>query len=317
MRRGWGWSESSPYNPTVGRRIVAVVLAILPTLALANGAMGLGLEIFDLRYWCAYVVATVVFEAWMIGGFMGKSAWPSLGISLIANFASAFPCFVVCPVFLHDSFVGTRLNPNPLMNSIAILVVAGLISTFIETLVWNVFKETVIYKGSILVQSLKTHLLGVPLALAILLIPPRPYRGTESMTRYYRRMQIIGYLIKRIQALDENALLPREKTFPEVWAKLPAWANGPDNWAAGYLPEFGRFATGENRKVSFGEWNPAVSGHSVQWLYENSPIWLLRWRYSDGTAQGIVFGLTENHKGLTQDPKELGYDELNRDQSPR
>jgi len=49
------------------RRALLLAICCLPVSAHANGAMGLGLELWDLNYWFAYVAAIIVAEAWLTG----------------------------------------------------------------------------------------------------------------------------------------------------------------------------------------------------------------------------------------------------------
>lgn len=279
----------------------------LPVLASANGAMGLGLEIFDLRYWFAYVVATVVFEAWFIGRWMGKSWMASLLISLIANSVTAFCCVNIAAVGLHAPFVGSRINPNPFFNVVAVFFVFGIVSAFVELFVWLISGRSHRGDGRLILRTLAAHVLGVPLGLCILLIPPRPYYGTAMITGQMRRQMIGIGLRKRLERLQDTDRLPRARDLQELWDKLPPDPEAPpDAWCVIYIPEYGRFATGETRAQLFGEWNTTLGGLTREELMDRAPVWLVRRKNPGGEAYGFVFE-PDGDVRATTDPAQLGY----------
>lgn len=119
---------------------VLILTLALAATASANAAMGLGLEMFSMETWAIYVIVTLVFEAWFIGRFF-KRSWPaSLGISIFANFVTGFGCISLCAVGLHQTFVGSRLNPNPFLNAVVLFTVFGFGSALIESIVWAMFR---------------------------------------------------------------------------------------------------------------------------------------------------------------------------------
>jgi hypothetical protein len=144
----------------------------LTALASANAAMGYALEQYDGRAWIAYVIFTVVFEAWAIGRWAGSS-WPAaVGISILANLVTAGCCSSLCGVGLHETFVGSRLNPNPLMNMVLMFKVFGFLSGLIEAMVWRALHRN--NPGQFFLRSVLAHLAWVPAGIAIMLIPARP-----------------------------------------------------------------------------------------------------------------------------------------------
>jgi hypothetical protein len=78
---------------------------------------------------------------------------------------------------------------------------------------------------------------------------------------------------------------PRVSSLEEALASCgdPAY---PDAWTAQYRPEFGRFATGEDRKHPIGEWNASVGGKS--WEEIPDRVWIFRIRRPGGRAFGYV-----------------------------
>ncbi|MFI5387030.1 MAG: hypothetical protein ACHQ50_13025 [Fimbriimonadales bacterium] len=296
------------------RRHLTLVLVAIPAFAQANGAMGLGLEIFDLRYWTGYVVATVVFEAWMIGRWMGKGWFTALGLSLIANLVTAFACTSICAVGLHP----TDLNPSPFLDVLALFFIFGVASALIESFVWQTSRWNIVYRGSVFLRTLWTHLLGIPLGLAILLIPSHPYVGRESLAFFWRWHYLGRYLERRLDSLEDNQRLPSGSSFPEIWNQVPPVdGESRDAWIAAYKPSFGRFSFANERGEPIAEWNRALSGTLMKDIRDGDQTWLIRRRDSDGSVRGIATGKGNNYWGFTTDPKLLGYGDSNRDQSPR
>lgn len=119
------------------RTRIGLGLLLVPAIAWANGSMGLGLEIWSLESWAAYCVAMILLEAWLIGS-RAKIAFPkSLLISLCANFVTGMVCGPLgcCAVFLHPG----STNPNPLLNSIIVLIVFAIPSGLVESFLWTRF----------------------------------------------------------------------------------------------------------------------------------------------------------------------------------
>ena len=174
----------------VSLRPAAVICLLgLAPLALANGAMGLALEVFDFRIWAVYVVATVVLEAWIVGRSMHHSWIKSVGLSTLFNFLTAFCC---AAGFFAPALHPDRIELNPFLWTIEVLSFYGLVSALIEfrlwkassreTMTWFIFKKTFL-----------AHALGIPLALTILLIPSRPYPGLEADSNVWRFFGLIHH----------------------------------------------------------------------------------------------------------------------------
>jgi hypothetical protein len=179
---------------------------------LANGAMGLGLEMFQFDYWLVYVVVTVLFEAWWIGRRIGLS-WPgSLAISVFANAITALVCpFLLTPA-LHGTFVGTTLDPNPFGNALALFLGFGLISALLETVIWKPTSK-VSNSGGLLWRSLTAHLIGVFMSLAILLIPAQPYRGLEYTSARWRFDELKSWARMAVSAERILSFQPSRRLF--------------------------------------------------------------------------------------------------------
>jgi len=282
-------------------------------MALANGAMGLGLEIFDIRYWIAYVVVTIVFEAWMIGRWMGKGWTASLLLSILANSITAFMCtFTLAPVFHSQS-----INPDPFASTLQLFVCFGLCSAIAESVVWLTNRGTVTFNGRVFLRTIRTHLIGVPVGLAILLIPPHPYRGPQKLAEFWRWHYLAKYLPRRLGAFDEGRRIPQAQTLPELWGKLQRVADeSPDAWIAVYRPSYGRFSRADETGQPIAEWNRLLSGKTWSEIREGPRTWLIRGWDSEGNAMGVLSS-DNNMWGYVSDPTKLGYASSNRDQSPR
>jgi len=153
----------------VGRAISVILFFSLAAIALANGAMGLALEIFPFGIWIVYVIATIILEAWMIGVYLGRSWWESITWSLAFNSITAFCCAggIFAP-FLHQMVV----DGNPFLWTVEILSIYGLISAIVEGVMWR-FALRATTPSKVERRAVLAHVCGIPLALVILLIPDR------------------------------------------------------------------------------------------------------------------------------------------------
>lgn len=298
------------------RFLAALVLLLLAAGAQANGAMGLGLEMFDLRYWFAYVAAMVVLEAWLIGRWL-KLGWPaSLGVSLLANFFTGVFCggMGLCAPFLHGSFVGSQLNPNPFINAVVLLSMWALPSAYVESVIWRRAAKRPDH-WLVIKRSLLVHVLTVPLGLAILLIPERPYRGAESLTQMHRRIKL-KYVERGLEAaIGESGAVPA-RAEPAALIKQIAPYLDPDDpvdelEAVFYEPRFSRFATGEARKHPL-EINRRLLGRKIpessqsieeQWMWFARPA-----DNRTGYQWGLAIETGTGRVHVTRDRKQLGYE---------
>ena len=293
------------------RRAACVVLfAALAGVAWANGAMGLGLEEWALAYWFAYVGVTVLFEAWMIGGWLKLSWSRSLWLSSLANAFTGALCGGggLCAVGLHGQFVGSPLNPNPFFNAVALLTIFAVPSALFESLIWrpSAIKRSpkVISEWRLLGRVVVTHLFGIPLALVILLIPERPYLGLEGITAY-KRSFALRRLARHIEERIIEEHLPAFGTPGEQAALLADVPDQTDMWAAPYTPEFHRFDTGEAKRRPW-VWNTALSGMKL--IDDGGPDdWriLLRAPSTDNRWRGIEVNMAGGDTKLVRADEQL------------
>lgn len=294
------------------------ILAVLglAASASANGAMGLGLEMFDLRYWFAYAVAMVVLEAWLIGRW-ANVAWPaSLGISILANLITGVMCGGIgcfAPL-LHGAFVGSVTDPNPFLNAVVLLAAFAVPSGWVESLVWRAClrksKDT-----KLLARSVIVHLVTIPVGLSILLISDRPYRGLESTTAWHRRLVLSGEVRRAAEwYIGERQQIPLETDARALGQTLEGYRDpdeGKSNLVSAlFQPGFSRFSFGEDWTRPF-EINKTIAGRKIvepKDEAEDHWIWWVRPPY-DGTGYqwGLIVELNWGQVKATRDRKELGY----------
>jgi hypothetical protein len=243
--------------------------------ALANGAMGLGLEMFQSSYWYVYVATMVGLEAWLIGRWFGVSWLRSLVVAAGANAFTGLLCGMgaIAP-FLHSSFVGTGLEPRPLPNAVALLAIFAIPSAVLEAFVWH-FGGGLAKERRLLGRVILVHVVTIPVALAILLVPARPYLGLESQSYYSRRMEIarLGKALERYARTHEE--LPEAATALELLQAVSPLSYPPLQPAAVFVPQFGRFDLRETRRVPW-ELNPELSGAPLEYGDETRWVWVLR-----------------------------------------
>ncbi|MEA2553170.1 MAG: hypothetical protein QOJ65_1346 [Fimbriimonadaceae bacterium] len=286
------------------RAAAIAVLVAFAASALANGAMGLALEMFDYRTWAVYVVVTLVFEAWFIGRWLELSWGKSLGITVLANALTAFVCPICLVPVLHRSFVGTAVNPNPLMNSVVLLTLFGVVSGLIESFCWSpsAARER---RWQIRGRSLLAHLIGVPIALAILLIPARPYKGLETTTNRYRMWERDMAIHKFAEQFSAGARFPAsgspDEFMTDVVGRAGIWTSTRDAWALGYVANFHRFDTSETRRIPF-EINPLLLGKTAKEMPAHT--WVMR---AKDPATGRHYGYYMDNDGESVDIKRWTY----------
>jgi hypothetical protein len=295
----------------VGRLIgVLLLLFAIGPIATANGAMGLGLEQWDPRYWLAYVGAMVAFEAWFIGKWLALRWYKALTVSFVANFVTGFMCGLggLCAPGLHSVFIGTNANPNPFWNSIALLAIFALPSALVEVIFWQaMFKRgRDLTKGEwkILGRSTVAHLISIPIGLGILLIPERPYLGMETWAVHARRFEM-RQLAKDLEAfVATQGHFPLAKSIEALVQEVPAAED--DMWAKDrpvvlYTPDFRRFDTGEAKRHPFvlstelGGKKIDIEGSDVEdWRWYLSPSFVAhRWNYGWGIRVEVHSGRFE------------------------
>ena len=290
------------------------LLALLATPAHANGAMGLALTIFDWRTWLIYVAATVLFEAWALGKLLQVPARKALGCSVGANLLTGLLGASCLGMFAYGS-PWNRLNPNPFLHTLALFVVYGILSALIEVLLWGSATKLPLSGRQIVLRSVGVHLLGVPLGLAILLAPARPYRGLEMQVHYNRQLVFQSLSVRRAldHYLSRHHCLPPAKSYGEALEMLRPYleewaAREPDLWAAAYQPVYHRFDTGEARRGPMMEWNAQLAAQPDFLRHPPPAQWICRMTDESGYRTGFVWSGGEGSAIIRAwDPKALGY----------
>lgn len=298
------------------RILAAFTLLLLAAGAQANGAMGLGLEMFDLRYWFAYVAAMVVLEAWLIGRWLKLGWLASLAVSILANFLTGVLCggMGCFAPLLHGSYVGSQTNPNPFMNAVVLLSGLALPSAYVESYLWRRAVKSPDH-WPVIKRCLVVHALTVPLGLAILLIPERPYRGAELTTQWHRRMHLRHVARALAEAVADRNAIPAEsdpaKLIQDISTYIDSEVSRDELELALYEPRFSRFSMGESRKEPL-EINRALLGLKIPPQSDGSePKWTWFIRSRDvgiGYRWGIAIDVGYGEVKLTRDRKELGYE---------
>ncbi len=247
------------------------ILLLLAPIALANGAMGLGMEMWDLRYWAAYCLSMVAVEAWWMQRKLELSWSRSIFTSLVANAVTGSLCGIGCfaPV-LHQPFVGTGSDPSPFWNSVVILLMFAIPSALAESVVWKVSLRDA-PGNKIVLQSLFVHLWTIPIGLVILLLPARPYLGLEA-TAEYRRFREIQTIARGIEEyLQANERLPSADSPAQLLAELRLFTERkfPVPTEIAFQPvAFGRFGDLTNGVKM--EFNPELRGMTLKALSTRS-----------------------------------------------
>jgi len=280
---------------------LALACVLLPSAARADGAMGLALATFAWGPWLAYVVVTVVFEAAAMGRWLRVHLAAALSCSLRANLLTAllggFFSGIAC-VFI--GFYGNEMNPNPFGRTLWLFTLFGSVSALVEASVWRravpngagPVGGATPRRRDVLARCWLVHLAGVPLGLAVLLLPARPYPGLEQQvyaTRifFFQQRQLRDALQTYV---DDHRALPAARSYGELLQRLRPglgrYADDPGLWAAAYVPDYRRFDTRERRRHPI-EWNPRAGGYRLP-DDPTGPLWLVRSRYFGGSFEGLV-----------------------------
>lgn len=240
---------------------------------IANGAMGLGLQMWPYEVYWPYVVVTVVFEALFIGRWAGMTLQASLIVSALANAFTAF-LGALFAVFLKGVFVGTASDPNPVLNAAALLAGMGFVSCLVEGAFWSGPVRKVRPGSGLLFRLFAAHAIGVPLGMAILSLPERPYQGLEATVGSQRIWKLRTHIKKMNEFLMSEEAVPAQNALETL-----AEASGATTDELGlYLrkPVYTRFSTGDG---------PAPIEFNPRWLGQPFPpsdslpaeeAWILR-----------------------------------------
>jgi hypothetical protein len=308
--------RTEPRKAGPSRRAVALTAATLLAAApaSANGAMALALGTFEWGPWCIYVAATILFEALLMGRFLKVPIRMALALSILANGLTAIGGGVVSGILSYTflGLFGSRLNPNPLGQTLLLFTLFALVSAPVEASVWlgaPFAWAKKLTRRHVLRLSFGVHLLGVPLGLAILLAPPRPYHGLEIQVAAERQVWLQHELQRALsEYMAEHRALPPDRTYEDVLRRLRPqlgpFAGDRGLWAAAYRPDYHRFDVGEMRRVPI-EWNASVSNEKL----DSGPtrtVWLSR-SSGDGYSEGLVIELPGGVVERTTDPAKLGF----------
>ena len=122
---------------------LTVLLALIPGPAQADGAMSLALATFTWPMWLAYVVVTVLWEAYALGRWLGLPLGRSLRLSMWANFVTAIlggiPSGILSYSFL--GLFGSVLDPNPFGQTLILFTLFGIGSALIASNTSNPFSS--------------------------------------------------------------------------------------------------------------------------------------------------------------------------------
>jgi len=277
--------------------------------------MSLALATFAWAPWLGYVVATILYEAWAFGRVLELPWKRALGRSVAANALTAGIGGCASGVLAHPflGIFGSTLNPNPLAQTLLLLAAFGLVSAWVEALVWlELAAPTGLSSRRLMARSCLIHMAGVPLALVILLMPVRPYPGLESQAHAQRFFWLGRHEVRKAleQFIGLHQRVPSVETYGELLEvlrpDLGRFGSDRDLWTAAYAPSYQRFDTGEARRGATVEWNARPAGFAEVLQGELlGPIWLTRVR-TYGRAEGLVME-TGGRVRATSDPVALGF----------
>jgi len=277
---------------------------------MADGGTGFAAFEFDHRTFIAYVGATVVFEAWFIG-VRGGYDWPkSILISVAVNAFTAFLC--VSPEFFIMAQRKPYFNPNSLEWTFQPLILYALFSSLIEGFLWAPRLSGKGFVG----RSILAHIACIPISIAILVLPSRPYQALERGVFGDRMSAITGIRSGLEQEIRSKRKVPELKSIPDlICLYKPVWSNAKSNLAViGYVPEYSRFDTGESFRHPV-EINHQAVGAKVKIsddydYYPKRGLWLIRGHLENGLGdsyRGLIVDLDSGHVVWTNDGEKLGY----------
>ena len=305
---------------SIGLIRLAIVLAfsLAATVAMADGGTLYAAFAFDWRTFVAYVLATVLFEAWFIGVRSGYGWLKSILTSIGVNLFSAVVCVLPELMFPVYAQMKPHYDPNPLIWMFQPLVIYALISGVIEGYVWAAGKpkqERAERKG-IKVQAILAHLACIPISVAILVLPSRPFSRMEGQV-FSWRMAALKQVCKELEKdIRAQGRVPEFRSVQDLIRKYkPEWLQpGSERWAIGYMPAYERFDTGERRRHPL-EVNRQGMGVkvTVRELQNDDPpklLWLIRGFVPNGPTgayRGICVDLNSGFVCGSNNREDLGF----------
>lgn len=299
-----GYAHGASLSPRVA--CLTALLLALPTAAHANGNMGLLLGMFPPPIWAAYVAFSVLFEAIAMARLLHAHLVVALVFSVAANLLTGVCGASVAEVLFH----GYGMDPNPLCTTVGLVAGLAPVSGAAEGMIWSLRRwGTAGMQRRPALACIAVHIAAIPLALAVLLAPPRPYAGLEWQANGER---VLWVRFRIPEALNryarEHGRLPAAASYGEALRVLtpyvrPGSRGSGEAWTTEFRAEYHRFNTGEARRVQMWEWNPKASGARVG-AGGAHDLWIMR-RRGEGYMEGVV--LYDGAVGRTTDPSELGY----------
>lgn len=259
--------STSESRPNYMRKAVSIATIVaIPAVSMANAAMGMGLERWDFAAWIAYCLAMCIGEAWLIGRWLNLNWIQSLSRSVLANAITGY-CGLGCLApFLHQSLIGPAINPNPVLESLAILSIFALPSAFFEHFFWNFRRKTqedsvqlIQSQPKVLARTVIAHFLLIPIGFLILIVPERPYKGLEAFTNYARNRQIIDLNQAISKYVSIHQRMPQSRSLSDLGRDV-GYSIDPICFERAIFSRFGADTT-ENFGI---EINPTLVGQSVE-----------------------------------------------------
>lgn len=303
------------------RLLLTIGMLLTPAVASANSGMSLALGTFGWSMWLPYVAVTVLFEAILLGRWLNLPFSLSIRLSIGANLLTAIIGVPFTGIASYGclGMLGSELNPNPFLHTLVLFTLFGIASACIEALIWDGPANPRIPdktaqghpKGNqsttVLPRVVMVHLLGVPVGMAILLIPARPYPGLEGQVAAQRHRVDLSIRIALRDYLKRYHKVPPVQSYGELVAFFKSEyndiAHDPGLWAAAYRVHYERFDMGEQRRMPI-EWNRSIVGRTFAEDFEGQ-VWVTcSQEFGHITGLAIADGGQLFH---TSDPAILGY----------
>lgn len=300
------------------RPALVIALTMASAFALADGGTVFAGTQFDYHAFIAYLVATILFEAWFIGVRAGYG-WPkSVLISIGVNFFTAFFC--ITPEIFFPIYAQKRpqFDPNPFEWMFPPLILYAVVSAFIEGYLWAPKdpQSESLSRRSFVIRSLLGHLACVPISIAILILPAHPYASMERQVLSWRMGALRKTMNGFSQDIQTQGRVPEFRSVEELICRYQPdlLTARPEGSAIPYIPDYSRFDMRDRRRRPI-EVNRAAVGVKVTvrryWNFDPPHrLWLIRGYITDGAVtiyKGYVLDPETGHVHSTNDGEALGY----------